>query len=101
MSLTCNSSQDDATVKCWGYNGYGQLGQGDTSTEMGANLAAVDLGPGRTAVSVSAGRYHTCALLVSRCRARREQLENANAFALIMAHTKGIIWPRLAYLVDL
>jgi len=23
--------QDDATVKCWGWNGMGQLGQGDKS----------------------------------------------------------------------
>jgi len=29
MGLTCNSSQDDATVKCWGLNGRGQLGYGD------------------------------------------------------------------------
>jgi hypothetical protein len=67
---------------------------------MGTNLAAVDLGAGRTAVSVSAGWTFTCALLVSRCQARREQLENANAFALIVAQTQGIIWPRLAYLVQ-
>ena len=30
-SVTCNPSQDDATVKCWGRNEYGQLGYGDTS----------------------------------------------------------------------
>ncbi|KAJ1479776.1 regulator of chromosome condensation 1/beta-lactamase-inhibitor protein II [Baffinella frigidus] len=60
---------DDATVKCWGYNKYGQLGlgdityRGDNANEMGTNLASVDLGAGRTAVAVSAGSYHTCALL--------------------------------------
>jgi len=99
--VTRPSSQDDATVKCWGNNYYGQLGYGDTlhrgdgsngacpprpsrprlwrkrvvvmvadrgapAAEMGAKLPAVDLGAGRTALSVSAGFYHTCALLV-RC----------------------------------
>ena len=32
--------------------------------EMGANLTAVALGPGRSAVAVSAGGSHTCVLLV-------------------------------------
>ena len=32
--------------------------------EMGANLPLVDLGAGRTAVAVSAGGQHSCALLV-------------------------------------
>ena len=37
-------------VKCWGYNAYGQLGHGNTSTasdgenEMGEDLAFVPLG---------------------------------------------------------
>ena len=31
-SVTCDPSQDDATVKCWGYNNDGQLGYGDTSS---------------------------------------------------------------------
>jgi len=32
--------------------------------EMGANLPAVDLGPGRTAVSISLGDIHSCVILV-------------------------------------
>lgn len=57
------------TVKCWGYNSSGQLGAGhinplgDELGEMGNNLPVVDLGAGRTAVSLAAGYYHTCALL--------------------------------------
>ncbi|MGB0730354.1 MAG: RCC1 domain-containing protein, partial [Ilumatobacteraceae bacterium] len=60
---------DGGSVKCWGANSSGQLGLGDTDdrgddpNEMGDNLPVVDLGSGRTAVAVSAGGNHTCALL--------------------------------------
>jgi alpha-tubulin suppressor-like RCC1 family protein len=57
------------TVKCWGANDHGQLGQGDTNNrgdapgEMGAALLPIDLGAGRTATALSARGDHTCALL--------------------------------------
>ncbi len=59
----------DGTVKCWGLNAYGNLGLGDTNSrgnepnEMGTNLPLVQLGTGRTAVTLAAGGEHTCALL--------------------------------------
>ncbi len=60
---------DNARLKCWGANGSGRLGLGDTNDrgdapgEMGGNLPAVDLGTGRTATAVAAGYAHTCAIL--------------------------------------
>ena len=60
---------DNGTLKCWGGVYFGQLGaayseaQGDGPNEMGDNLAAIALGAGRTATSVSEGGFHTCAVL--------------------------------------
>lgn len=52
-------------VRCWGYNSDGQLGQGNTATvgdNAGEHPVGVNLGPGRTALAVSAGDLHTCAI---------------------------------------
>ena len=60
---------DNGSVKCWGRNSTGQLGlgdtnnRGDTSNEMGDNLPSVNLGTGRTAISISARGEHACAVL--------------------------------------
>ena len=56
---------DNGDVKCWGFDGLGQLGDGGTNTDTNApSSTAIDLGTGRTAVAVSFGiNYHTCAIL--------------------------------------
>jgi alpha-tubulin suppressor-like RCC1 family protein len=59
---------DNNTLKCWGYNGNGQLGYGDTTTLFAPSATAVNLGTGRTvhptaAESIAAGSSHTCVLL--------------------------------------
>ncbi len=60
---------DNSSVKCWGSNDFGQLGleysarRGDSTGEMGDALPAVNLGSGRTALSISTGSHSTCAVL--------------------------------------
>lgn len=60
---------DNATVKCWGQNSYGQLGKGNTAdsgsaaNQMGDSLFAIDLGTGRTATAIFAFGYVSCAKL--------------------------------------
>jgi E3 ubiquitin-protein ligase HERC3 len=67
-SNTC-AILDDGQLKCWGDNGYGQLGiggqqvHGNAKGTMGDALPAVKLGTGRTARSVAIGSTHSCALL--------------------------------------
>lgn len=60
---------NDNSMKCWGYNGYGQLGYENT-TPYGHNLGslpesrpAVNLGTGLYATKVVGGMYNVCAIL--------------------------------------
>ncbi|HEY3497678.1 MAG TPA: hypothetical protein VGK73_23430 [Polyangiaceae bacterium] len=55
-------------IKCWGYNVYGQLGQGHTDSigdapEEMPNLQPIDLGTRRMARHVTSGGYHVCAVI--------------------------------------
>ncbi|MDP7373808.1 MAG: hypothetical protein QF588_07995, partial [Candidatus Poseidoniaceae archaeon] len=57
---------DNGDLKCWGRDQYGQLGDGGSNpgTDLNApSSTAIDLGSGRTAVAVSSGYLHTCAIL--------------------------------------
>lgn len=62
---------DVGNVKCWGYNGYGQLGtadniiRGNVVNQMGDNLSIINLGENFKVKELGLGRRHTCALSVS------------------------------------
>jgi alpha-tubulin suppressor-like RCC1 family protein len=53
---------DDGSVSCWGYNNYGQLGDG-TTTDRNTPTQTSSLGTDRTAVAITVGFAHTCAIL--------------------------------------
>jgi len=53
---------DDGSVSCWGANNNGQLGDGTTNRRYSPTQTS-SLGVGRTAVAISSGEYHTCAIL--------------------------------------
>lgn len=66
LLFTC-ALLDDQTVKCWGTNSDGQLGQGDTmargldASTMGDALAPIPLG--QPAIAITVGFSHACAIL--------------------------------------
>ena len=56
-------------MKCWGEGTYGRLGygtqtnEGDGLNEMGEYLPYVNLGSGKTSLSMCMGSFHSCTLL--------------------------------------
>ncbi|HUP55898.1 MAG TPA: hypothetical protein VM598_00495 [Bdellovibrionota bacterium] len=74
IDIKANSSStcallDDRSLKCWGANGSGQLGYGDTqargstAASMGDGLKPIDLGTGRKVESFAVGYDFACAIL--------------------------------------
>ena len=59
-SHTC-ALHDDGSIACWGYNAYGQLGDGGTNNQFSTH-DVVWMPGGSTAVAVTTGLEHTCAL---------------------------------------
>jgi cysteine-rich repeat protein len=70
-NITC-ALLNGGNLKCWGGNGNGSLGLGDTNSrgdnpdEMGDNLPFIQLGTGLTSVGIATKHSHTCALLASK-----------------------------------
>jgi len=60
VKFTC-ATLPSGSAKCWGYGLYGQLGNSDWFTSL--TPVNVDLPPGMETLEVSAGEYHTCALI--------------------------------------
>jgi alpha-tubulin suppressor-like RCC1 family protein len=58
---------DTGQVRCWGYGSNGALGYGNRQSigdgETPGSVGPVDLGAGRTAVAITGGGRHTCAIL--------------------------------------
>ena len=52
----------DGVVVCWGYNGYGQLGDGTTSSSSVPVAVTGGVLTGKTVTRIAIGAWHSCAL---------------------------------------
>ena len=53
----------DGTVTCWGWNGYGQLGDGSNTARNVPVAVTGGALTNKTVTQITAGDYHTCALI--------------------------------------
>ena len=93
---------DNGSVRCWGFNAYGQLGNGNTSRigddETPGSIPPVDLGAGRTAVAISTGWSHTCAILDN---GSMKCWGNGESGKLGTGNTNGVLSPSTIGAIDL
>ena len=54
---------NDGNITCWGNDIYGQLGNGPGNDDIDTPPTTITLPDGATATAITAGDYHTCALL--------------------------------------
>jgi len=101
---TCAVLAGSGVVKCWGWNDHGQLGAGDRRSrgidpaDMGVGLHPVPLGEGRKVADVTAGGFHTCALLAESGEVKCWGLNQAGQLGLGHREPRGA---NLAELGDL
>ena len=93
---------DNGQVRCWGDGSHGQLGYGSVEDvgddETPGMVPPVDLGDGNTAVAISAGGEHSCAVLENgsvRCwgNGAEGRLGYGNTSAIGDDETPGIVGP--------
>lgn len=61
--FTCALESSPLTVWCWGGNGQGQLGQGDTQPRIG-----IGTGIGHSGITLAAGTIHACLISADQVR---------------------------------
>ena len=93
---------DNGTVRCWGEGDFGRLGYANTTdigdTELPSSVGTVNIGTGRTAVAITAGSLHTCAVLDNltvRCwgEANNGRLGYSNTRDIGDGETPGSVGP--------
>ena len=64
------------SVSCWGYNGFGELGNGSNANPVPIGTP-VTAGLGGAATAVASGGYHTCAIVAgaTSCRGANENAQ--------------------------
>jgi alpha-tubulin suppressor-like RCC1 family protein len=99
MHHTC-ARLSDGTVRCWGWNAYGQIGD-NTFTNKVVATPVVELRPGASSTialasvaSISSGHYHTCVTLSDltvRCWGRDDYGEVGDAMSFNRATAAEVV----------